>query len=208
MANEQKENMIFSQLISRGISDDRVIGAFSSINRADFLPVQFKRSAYSDTEMHVKDGLPLLRPFVLAKIILELLNVSHETLLVVGDPTGYTTALFSQILSRCELGVFNNSEIEPMRNKLEPIKVSFIEDIKNSFDIIFLDAGFYKKSTREKLQNLLSPNGYIIYLAKKSSFDVSSKLFDFFEVSLMAESSSDKKVLFNFPLILSCDNIA
>ncbi len=205
--NDQRENMLFSQLITRGVSDD-VVQIFSSVDREDFVPIQFKRSAYPDIELSVQNNRVMLRCFVMARIIENLLNRPRESILLIGDSTGYTATLLTNISKTCVIGTFQNLEIEALRKKLTSVKVSLIDDIKSKFDIIFFDAGVYKKSTIQKISKLLNDNGSLVYVSRQITSEFTEKPFDFFNASIDIESGSGTKTIIEIPLFLSSDVIA
>lgn len=205
--NDQRENMLFSQLIARGVSSD-IVQAFSSIDREDFVPIQFKRSAYPDIELSLQNNKVMLRCFVMARIIENLLSCSRDSVLLIGDSSGYTATLFNNFFKTCVIGTFENSEINALRKKLTSVKVSFIDDIKNKFDVIFFDGGIYKKSTIKVASKLLNNNGNLIYISRKITPEFSEKQFDFFNASINMENNSKIKTIIEIPLFLASGVIA
>lgn len=93
---ENKE-MIEEQLISKGIRDKKLISAFESVPRHYFVPIEFRKRAYSETAIPIGFKQTTPQPFVIAKMI-ELLNLSgSEKVLEVGTGSGYQTAILSHL---------------------------------------------------------------------------------------------------------------
>ena len=199
--------MLFLQLEAREISDPEILESFSNIDREDFMPPQFKRISYSDIEIKHSDRV-VLRCYVLGKIIKILKELNPKKVLIVGDLTGYTAAICSNIFDNCALATIFFEELSEIRMKLENMLVMQFEMMlskhQNKFDVVFLDSGFYKKTTIEKFFNILNENGKIIHFSKVETPDISEKVFDFTNVLVKSLSrSSDEQILFEMPLMFS-----
>ena len=202
-----KDSMISSQLIERNISDERIVDAFSAVDREDFVLLQNKRTAYSDIELPIGKNKVSVRPFVLAKILEKIVDEQYENVLIVGDATGYTSMIFHNLFRDVTIGTFESASIEWLRLKIDSIKVNLIDDLKDKFDLIFLDSGFYKNETIKGIMKLLSLEGDLIYFSKKPSFEFTPQQFDFFDVSVMCENDSGSEVILEMPLYFSDDLI-
>ncbi len=200
-----KEQMIFSQLINRGISDSLILNAFEKVDRDDFVPFKDRRCSHSDIEISIGDNRVVVRAFILAKIIERILLLQPENILVLGDATGYSASVFQQIFKNVALGTFQNSEIENLREKVKDVKVSLVEDLKLKFDAVFLDGGFFKKETVKKIRKLINFNGCLFYFSRPPSFEFSKKQFDFFEVSVLMDRESKTELIFKMPLYFPCE---
>ena len=204
----EKQNMIFSQLITRGITNDEIITAFDSIARGDFVSVQNKRSAYSDIEMPLENNRVMVRSFVLAKILEKAVSYLANSVLILGDPSGYTSSIFKALFKSVTVGALQSSEIEKLRGKINSAKVILFEDLREKFDLIFLDGGIFKDKIRRRATELLNPEGHIIYFSKDSTFEFNPKKMDFFDISVIAEGSGDKETVCKMPLLFPCDVIS
>ena len=75
-----------------------IISAFKAIDRADFVPFEYKPLAYRDEALPIKYGQTISQPTVVA-FMLELLAPKHgEHILDVGSGSGWTTALLAHIV--------------------------------------------------------------------------------------------------------------
>lgn len=203
-----RQSMITNQLINRGIFEKDIIDIFSSIDRTDFVPATFKRSAYTDIEIPLFNAV-ILRPFVIAKIAQFIFNsMKNKAILVVGDVSGYTGTLFSSISKLCVIGSIDNISTEYLRNKVS-LKVMQIYDINEKFDLIFFDSGFYKKKTITDISHkILKPDGCIIKIYSNLSSEFFSKQFKHFNVLISAEFISESIKILEIPLFLNSNYIA
>ena len=198
-----KQAMITNQLKNRGIFEKDLIDAFLSIDRTEFMPAIFKRAAYTDIEIPLFNGV-ILRPFVIGKIAQFILNfMKNKDILVVGDVSGYTATLFSNISKTCTIGTMSNISTEYLRNKVSS-RVIQIYDLNEKFDLIFFDSGFYKKETITNIaNNILNQEGCIIKLSTKLSPEISSMQSGFFDTSISAEFSIKSIEILKMPLFLN-----
>lgn len=103
------ERMIREQIIARGISDARVIGAFRSVPRGFFVPLSLRSSAWEDRPLPLERGQTISQPFIVA-LMTELLRLKpDDVVLEIGTGSGYQTAILARLVSR----VFS-AELEPL----------------------------------------------------------------------------------------------
>lgn len=87
------KKMIEEQLIKRGISDRRLLEAFSKIRRHLFLPEALWSRAYDDYAMEIYPGQSISQPYITAYMIEKLSLCGSEKVLEIGTGSGYQTAL-------------------------------------------------------------------------------------------------------------------
>jgi protein-L-isoaspartate(D-aspartate) O-methyltransferase len=89
--------MVERQLVGRGISDPRVLEAFRSVPREDFLPSALKEFAYQDAPLPIGDGQTISQPYIVA-VMLEALGLrGNERVLEIGTGSGYSAALLGRL---------------------------------------------------------------------------------------------------------------
>jgi protein-L-isoaspartate(D-aspartate) O-methyltransferase len=93
MRSRERELMVELQLVTRGVSDRRVIDAMATVDRAAFVPVDNADDAYADLDLPVGYGQVLHRPETIARALALLELDGHERLLVVGVGSGYAAAV-------------------------------------------------------------------------------------------------------------------
>lgn len=92
-----RENMIWEQIISRGISDKRVLDALRNVPRHIFVGKPYKKSAYNDGPLPIGHGQTISQPYIVA-LMTESLNLSgNEKVLEIGTGSGYQVAVLAEI---------------------------------------------------------------------------------------------------------------
>lgn len=87
--------MIQEDLISLGITDERVIEAIRRVPREEFLPDDLKPHAYDDNPLPIGKGQTISQPYVVA-LACQLLELSPAAkVLDVGTGSGYQAAVLS-----------------------------------------------------------------------------------------------------------------
>jgi len=94
-----REDMVKTQLISRGIFDKLVLDAMKKVPRERFLPKELEGSAYDDCALPIGEGQTISQPYMVA-IMTEKLGLSGgEKVLEIGTGSGYQAAVLSEIAS-------------------------------------------------------------------------------------------------------------
>lgn len=89
--------MVETQLIPRGIRDQRVLDAFRKVPRHEFLPDELRSSAYADCALPIGQGQTISQPYMVA-IMTELLKLKgDERVLEVGTGSGYQAAILAEL---------------------------------------------------------------------------------------------------------------
>jgi protein-L-isoaspartate(D-aspartate) O-methyltransferase len=111
-----RANMVESQVRTSGITDHRVLAAFSAVAREDFAPAECRAIAYVDDDLLIKPAEGsrppryLMEPMVLARL-LELAAIRpSDKVLHVGCGTGYATAILAR-LAREVVAVDEDAEL-------------------------------------------------------------------------------------------------
>jgi protein-L-isoaspartate(D-aspartate) O-methyltransferase len=95
--NKEREEMIQSHLLARGISDERVIEAFSKVDRKEFVLPRFEKMAYLDRPLPIGYDVTISQPYIVA-LMCELLALDSESkVLDIGTGSGYQAAILSLI---------------------------------------------------------------------------------------------------------------
>ncbi len=93
----RREQMVQSQLLQRGIRDERVLQAMARVPRHEFVADPYRDRAYDDNPLPIGEGQTISQPYIVA-LMLELLASSPEkTILEVGTGSGYQTALLAEL---------------------------------------------------------------------------------------------------------------
>lgn len=96
---ELRRLMVETQLIPRGIKDQRVLKAMLKVPRHLFVdePIQYK--AYDDMALPIGDGQTISQPYMVA-VMTELLELKgNERVLEVGTGSGYQAAILAELVA-------------------------------------------------------------------------------------------------------------
>ena len=90
-----RRNMVDCQLRPNKVTDERVLAAFGSLPREEFVPRNQRAIAYVDEDLPLPGGRSMMEPMVLSRIVQALDVQQHHSVLVVGGSTGYATAIMA-----------------------------------------------------------------------------------------------------------------
>jgi protein-L-isoaspartate(D-aspartate) O-methyltransferase len=92
---EQRSEMVRSQIIKRGISDERVIKAFLAVPRHEFVPEPLRNNSYDDNPLDIENGQTISQPYMVA-LMTDLLDLDPKSkVLEIGTGSGYQAAILS-----------------------------------------------------------------------------------------------------------------
>jgi protein-L-isoaspartate(D-aspartate) O-methyltransferase len=95
-----RKRMVESQLLARGIKDQRVIDAMLKVPRHLFVQEAMAANAYSDTPLPIGEKQTISQPFMVA-LMTELLELSgRERVLEIGTGSGYQAAILATLVDR------------------------------------------------------------------------------------------------------------
>jgi len=92
---QQREEMVCSQLAERGIHDLRVLDAMRRVPRHEFVPETLRQDAYGDHPLPIGEGQTISQPYIVAAMLEHLALQATDHVLEVGTGSGYVTALLS-----------------------------------------------------------------------------------------------------------------
>lgn len=89
--------MVKTQLVPRGIKDERVLNAMSKVPRHFFVDPPGYGQAYDDSALSIGEGQTISQPYMVA-VMTELLELKgYEKVLEIGTGSGYQTAVLSEL---------------------------------------------------------------------------------------------------------------
>lgn len=109
--------MINSQLISRGIRDERVLKAMEKIPRHLFVDEGLQSQAYADNPLPIGDRQTISQPYIVALMTEALELTGSEKVLEIGTGSGYQAALLAELADR----VFSIERIASLADRARKI---------------------------------------------------------------------------------------
>lgn len=110
-----RKRMVEEQLVGRGISDKRVLGAFLKVPRHKFIPDEYVESSYSDCPLPIGSGQTISQPYMVALMTEHLGLKGPERVLEVGTGSGYQTAILAELAG----GVYSIERIDELARKAD-----------------------------------------------------------------------------------------
>lgn len=94
---EQREQMVIETIVSRGISDERVLAAMRTVPRHVFVPESERAHAYGDYPLPIGFNQTISQPYIVA-LMTELLELQPgDRVLEIGTGSGYQAAVLAAI---------------------------------------------------------------------------------------------------------------
>lgn len=94
---EKRRRMVEEQLRDRGIEDDRVLEAFNTVPRHNFVNEQHRGHAYEDRALPTTSGQTISQPYMVAVMTESLQVKSGHRVLEIGTGSGYQTAILLEL---------------------------------------------------------------------------------------------------------------
>lgn len=93
----QRKKMVESQIMKRGVNDQRVLDALLKVERHVFLPNELKDLAYTDQPLPIGKGQTISQPYIVA-LMSELGKIkSNDKVLEIGTGSGYQAAILAEL---------------------------------------------------------------------------------------------------------------
>ncbi|MBK67945.1 MAG: protein-L-isoaspartate O-methyltransferase [Rickettsiales bacterium] len=132
-------NMVESQLKPNFLTDKKLIDIFRSIKRENFVKDRLKARAYADENLEIAANRFMLEPVIFARMVQAAELKSSDIVLDIGCGTGYSTAVFSQIVEMV-IGLEQNEKLA--------------EDAEENLkDEAFCNTAIYKKDHNKGLKD-------------------------------------------------------
>jgi protein-L-isoaspartate(D-aspartate) O-methyltransferase len=95
---ERRHKMVETQIVARGVTDERVLKAMRDVPRHLFVPMRSRGSAYRDRPLAIGYGQTISQPYIVALMTEWLKPKKDEIAFEVGTGSGYQAAVLSQIV--------------------------------------------------------------------------------------------------------------
>jgi protein-L-isoaspartate(D-aspartate) O-methyltransferase len=95
--NIQHQLMLERQLKARGIFDERVLAAMSTVPRENFVVPELREHAYEDRPLGIGCAQTISQPYIVASMLQAAQLRPEDHVLELGTGSGYQTALLAEI---------------------------------------------------------------------------------------------------------------
>jgi len=96
--DKERDRMVKTQLVGRGIKDKRVLEAMGKVARHLFIPENMRSYAYNDEPLPIGEGQTISQPYIVAYMTEALQLNGSERVLEIGTGSGYQTAILNEIV--------------------------------------------------------------------------------------------------------------
>ena len=93
----ERERMVETQLVARGLRDPRLLDAFRRVPREKFVPSMLRDRAYEDGPLPIGEDQTISQPYVVAFMTDLLRLAGDERVLEIGTGSGYQTAILAEL---------------------------------------------------------------------------------------------------------------
>ena len=93
-------NMVEQQVRTWEVLDERVLELLETTHREDFVPVRYRKMAFTDMAIPLDHGQSMMKPVIEGRLLQALELKPDETVLEIGTGSGFITACLAQLAKR------------------------------------------------------------------------------------------------------------
>ena len=93
-----RKDMVHSQILVRGVNDDRVIHAMLKVERHKFVPKCLEKLAYGDHPLPIGEQQTISQPYIVALMTEQLELGASDRVLEIGTGSGYQAAVLALLV--------------------------------------------------------------------------------------------------------------
>ena len=98
--DQARFNMVEQQIRTWEVLDAQVLELLESSHREDFVPVRYRKMAFSDIAVPLDHDQAMMKPVVEGRLLQALELKADETVLEIGTGSGFVTACLAQMAKR------------------------------------------------------------------------------------------------------------
>jgi len=93
----ERNSMVESQIIRRGVKNEHVLAAIRKVPRHEFVPAEEKNHAYFDEPLPIGEDQTISQPYIVAYMTEQLNLKKTDKVLEIGTGSGYQAAVLAEI---------------------------------------------------------------------------------------------------------------
>ena len=94
----ERQRMVQQQLMTRGITDARVLAAMAKVPREEFVPPESRAASYEDGPLQIGHGQTISQPYIVAFMTEQLRPKASDRVLEIGTGSGYQAAILAGLV--------------------------------------------------------------------------------------------------------------
>ena len=118
--DRERQAMVETQVLSRGIRDSRVLAAMLKVPRHVFVDTELQFQAYEDRPLGIGADQTISQPYMVALMTEALGLRGREKVLEIGTGSGYQTAILAELAAK----VFSLERLTELAQKAEELLAS------------------------------------------------------------------------------------
>lgn len=113
----EEKTRLLQELQRQGIHDDQVLQAIAEVDRAAFVPEEFRHQAWENIALPIAKGQTISQPYVVAFMSQALRLEPGQRVLEIGTGSGYQAAVLSRLARR----VYSVERIRELQENAEEV---------------------------------------------------------------------------------------
>lgn len=173
---QARRNMLDCQLLTNGIIAEDVIEAFGNLPRELFLPENKRGMAYIDEDLPLDNGMFCMEPVIHARMVQAVEPDANDSVLNIGDMTGYSSAILSDLVSTVVTLESKTGSLDQARGVWDELGCCNIAVVSGAaqrgspehapYDLIFINGAVC--GVPDVLLEQLAPKGRLVSVIKQS----------------------------------------
>jgi protein-L-isoaspartate(D-aspartate) O-methyltransferase len=131
--DNQRNQMVESQLRANLVIDESILEAFRSVQREKYFPDDLQSVSYIDDTIYLNKTRFVLRPFVLGKLISNLNLGADKNVLDVGSSNGYSVAILAKLFKKVTCIEEDDTIFDSLVDICKEQKLQNVKIIKQNF---------------------------------------------------------------------------
>ncbi len=113
----QRQRMVKTQIMARGVQDSLVLKAMTRVKRHRYVPENLQYAAYNDEPLPIGHGQTISQPYIVAYMTEALRLKGGEKVLEIGTGSGYQAAVLAEIAG----DVYTIEIVEPLGKEAKAV---------------------------------------------------------------------------------------